>query len=74
MIIFPAILVFQITFQLDLSYVELADLGLSTLLKWNTHLCKEDMQVVLSKVLPSLDDYLQSASSEDSGKIFFIKI
>lgn len=57
---------FQTTFQLGLSHFELAELGLCTLEKWNLCLDKSDVRNVLSKVLPCLDDYLQS--SQDSGE------
>ncbi|XP_066926586.1 DNA-dependent protein kinase catalytic subunit-like [Clytia hemisphaerica] len=57
--------IFKLTFELGLTQFELADVALSTLEKWYKESCSDrnhtqDMNDLLSEILPSLDDYLRS--------------
>ncbi|XP_022110985.1 DNA-dependent protein kinase catalytic subunit-like isoform X2 [Acanthaster planci] len=56
----------QMTFQLGLSYLPLAETGLEALERWMLHLLPDSLQPHLKVILPLLDGYLRGTITQGS--------
>ncbi|XP_050298315.1 DNA-dependent protein kinase catalytic subunit-like isoform X2 [Anthonomus grandis grandis] len=54
--------IFTTIFEVGRSYITLANLGLSTLARWQNTIKKEEFEEFLVQVIPCLDSYLRSRS------------
>ncbi|XP_071815133.1 DNA-dependent protein kinase catalytic subunit-like [Apostichopus japonicus] len=64
----------QATFKLGLSYLPLAEAGISSLQMWTNNLPIDTLTKPLKKVLPLLDGYLRARSSEDAAPNQFVEM
>lgn len=65
----------QATFKLGLSYLPLAEAGISSLQLWIDSLPVSVLRSILEKVLPLLDDFLRAGASTEGAlfPLFFMR-
>ncbi|KAM5211726.1 DNA-dependent protein kinase catalytic subunit isoform 1-T1 [Hipposideros larvatus] len=58
----------QMAFQLGLSYIPLAEVGLNALEEWSAYISEQVIQPYYKDILPRLDGYLKTPASSDENK------
>ncbi|XP_033121520.1 DNA-dependent protein kinase catalytic subunit-like [Anneissia japonica] len=56
----------KITFQLGLSYLRIAEAGLSALTTWTSNIPQDKLKPMYNEVLPLFDDYLRATSLKEN--------